>query len=115
MRWDEGRAGLLEFPAYHGVLAIKDVPGIAVDDTKAQKVGEWKDSTFSGTYIGSGYTHDMDTGKGKKTITFQPEIPASGRYEVWLAYSAGSTLAMSDLLWGQQTSGSAASKTARPP
>ena len=78
-----------------GVLALKDVPGIVVDDTKAQKVGEWKDSTFSGTYIGTGYTHDLDTGKGQKTITFQPELPASGRYEVWLAYSPGGNRAAS--------------------
>ena len=28
-----------------GVLAVKDVPGIVVDDVKAMKVGEWKDST----------------------------------------------------------------------
>jgi hypothetical protein len=77
------------------VLALKDVPGIVVDDTKALKVGEWKDSTYSGTYIGSGYTHDLDAGKGQKTITFQPELPASGRYEVWLAYSPGSNRAPS--------------------
>src|SRR5207302_5126032 len=83
-------------PADHaakGVLALKDVPGVVVDDTKAMKVGEWKDSTFSGTYIGAGYTHDLDAGKGQKTITFQPELPASGRYEVWLAYSPGTNRA----------------------
>ena len=34
--------------AAKSVLAIKDVPGIVVDDTKAMKVGEWKDSTYSG-------------------------------------------------------------------
>jgi cytochrome c553 len=81
--------------AAKGVLAVKEVPGIVVDDTKAQKVGEWKDSTYSGTYIGGGYTHDLDMGKGQKTITFQPELPASGRYEVWLAYSPGGNRAAS--------------------
>ena len=81
--------------AAKGVLAVKDVPGIVVDDAKAQKVGEWKNSTYSGTYIGSGYTHDLDMGKGQKTITFQPELPASGRYEVWLAYSPGTNRAAS--------------------
>ena len=72
-----------------GVLAVKDVPGIVIDDTKALRVGEWKDSTHNGTYIGTGYTHDLDAGKGEKTITFQPELPASGKYEVWFAYSPG--------------------------
>lgn len=73
-------------PVARGVLPIDLAPGIVVDDVDAQKVGEWKDSTFSGTYFGIGYTHDLNTGKGEKTITFQPELPASGRYEVWLAY-----------------------------
>jgi hypothetical protein len=75
--------------AAKGVLAVKDVPGIVVDDRQAMKVGEWMDSTFSGTFIGEGYTHDKDAGKGQKSITFQPELPASGKYEVWLAYSPG--------------------------
>jgi hypothetical protein len=72
-----------------GVLALKDVPGIVVDDTKAMKVGEWKDSTFNNTYIGTGYTHDLDAAKGEKSITFQPDLPTTGKYEVWLAYSPG--------------------------
>jgi hypothetical protein len=75
--------------AAKGVLAVKDVPGIVVDDAAAMKVGEWMASTFSGSYIGAGYVHDKDAGKGEKSITFQPELPASGRYEVWLAYSPG--------------------------
>ncbi len=76
-----------------GVLAVKDVPGIVVDDTKAMKVGEWMDSTHAGTYIGTGYTHDKDTGKGEKSITFDPEITVTGQYEVWLAYSPGTNRA----------------------
>ena len=35
----------------------------------------------------AGYTHDNNEGKGQKTITFAPELPASGKYEVWFAYS----------------------------
>ncbi len=75
--------------AAKGVLAVKDVPGIVVDDAKAMKVGEWMESTFSNTYIGTGYVHDKDQGKGEKSITFDPEIPTTGKYEVWLAYSGG--------------------------
>jgi hypothetical protein len=76
-----------------GVLAVKDVPGIVVDDTAAMKIGEWKESKFSGTFIGGGYVHDENTGKGDKSLTFQPELPATGRYEVWLAYSPGTSRA----------------------
>jgi hypothetical protein len=73
-----------------GVLAVKDVPGIVVDDAQAKKVGEWKDSKYSGSYIGHGYVHDANTGKGAKTLTFHPELPASGKYDVWVAYTPGS-------------------------
>jgi hypothetical protein len=72
-----------------GVLAVDAVPGIVVDDTRARKVGEWKESQWSGSYIGRGYLHDLDTGKGTKTLTFQPDLPAGGKYEVRFAYSPG--------------------------
>ena len=67
-----------------------DVPGVVVDDAQAKKVGDWKESHLqSGTYIGAGYLHDDNAGKGEKTLTFQPELPEAGPYEVWLAYSPG--------------------------
>jgi hypothetical protein len=72
-----------------GVLAVAAIPGVVVDDAAARKVGVWQHSTFTGTYIGAGYVHDQDSGKGEKTITFQPDLPATGRYEVRLAYSPG--------------------------
>lgn len=76
-----------------GVLAVKDVPGIVVDDAQAKKVGEWIHSKFNSTYIGDGYVHDKDMGKGEKTITFQPEAVPPGKYEVRLAYSPGANRA----------------------
>ena len=80
-------------PKASGVLAVKDVPGIVVDDEHAKKVGDWTHSTFSGNYIGSGYVHDGNAGKGEKTLTFQPEALPPGRYEVRLAYSPGTSRA----------------------
>ena len=71
------------------VRAAKDLPGIVVDDAQAKRVGEWKSSTYSGSYVGDGYIHDEDKGKGEKTLTFQPTIPRTGKYEVRLAYSPG--------------------------
>jgi cytochrome c553 len=76
-----------------GVLAVGDVPGIVVDESGAKKVGEWKASRFSGVFIGEGYAHDMDSGKGEKTLTFHPELPGPGRYEVLFAYSPGKSRA----------------------
>ena len=70
------------------VRLVKDLPGIVVDDAQAKKVGEWKTSTYSGSYVGDGYIHDEDKSKGEKTLTFHPMIPKTGKYEVRLAYSA---------------------------
>jgi hypothetical protein len=72
------------------VRAIAELPGIVVDDEQAKKVGEWKHSTYSGSYVGKGYIHDDDARKGEKTLTYHPDIPETGKYEVRLAYSPGS-------------------------
>jgi len=76
-----------------GAIPVKSIIGIVVDDAAAKKVGEWQLSTHSGTYIGAGYLHDQDKDKGEKTLTFQPELPANGRYEIRLAYSEGTNRA----------------------
>jgi mono/diheme cytochrome c family protein len=70
-------------------ISISDLPGIVVDDTAAQKVGVWKQSTSYAPYIGSGYLSDNNDGKGEKTVSFTPKIPKTGRYEVRLAFNAG--------------------------
>ncbi len=78
--------------AAKGVLAVADVPGVVIDDTAAKKVGTWQPSTHSGVYIGDGYVHDQDGGKGEKTLTFAADLP-TGKYEVRLAYSPGTNRA----------------------
>lgn len=75
----------------NGIIPLGSLPGIVVDDAMAKKVGMWQHSTFSGNYIGSGYVHDQNSEKGKKTLTFAPDLPANGLYEVRLAYSPGSS------------------------
>jgi cytochrome c553 len=76
-----------------GILPVKDVPGVVVDDAAAKKVGDWMHSTHSGQYIAAGYLHDMNAGKGEKTLTFQPDNLPPGKYEVRLAYSPGTSRA----------------------
>lgn len=76
-----------------GPVAVKDVPGFVIDDAKAKKVGEWKFSKLNNTFVGDGYVHDENTGKGEKTITFDPDVPMTGKYEVLLAYSPGTSRA----------------------
>ena len=70
------------------VFTLKELPGIVVDDAQAKKIGDWKESKFSGTYIGAGYIHDDNKEKGEKSLTFDPDIPQTGKYEVRFAYQA---------------------------
>jgi hypothetical protein len=69
------------------VLAARDLPGIVVDDAAARRVGAWQHSQSVRQYIGEGYLHDSDEGKGEKTLSFDPDLPESGNYEVRLAYT----------------------------
>lgn len=82
---DVGSAGLRRRKA----LTTADIPGVVVDDSEAQKVGFWKSSKLYPPFINGGYCHDFNEGKGEKTISFTPKLPAPGRYEVRLAYIAG--------------------------
>ena len=77
------------------VIAPREVAGIVVDSAQAKAVGEWKHSQFSKHYIGDGYLHDLNQGTGAKTLTFMPELPRAGRYEVRFAYTPGPTRAVS--------------------
>ena len=59
-----------------------DAPkGIQVDDIEAVKTGGWTDAS------GGGYLHDNNDGKGTKTITYTPNLPADGKYDVYLHWS----------------------------
>jgi hypothetical protein len=62
------------------------LPGIVVDETAAELVGEWQYSTHTPPYVGRGYLHDMKAGKGMKSVTFTPDLPKAGWYEVRLAH-----------------------------
>ena len=73
-------------------VAVSSLPGIVIDDADAMKVGEWTLSTSLKPFVGSGYVHDNHgdrAGKGTKTVSFTPKIPATGKYEVRIAYNAG--------------------------
>lgn len=62
------------------------LPGIVVDETAAELVGEWQYSTHTPPYVGLGYLHDRKAGKGSKSATFTPTLPQAGWYEVRLAH-----------------------------
>jgi len=64
-----------------------ELAGIVLDEAEAKVVGDWQHSVLVPSYIGKGYLHDKNEGKGEKTITFTPMLTAMGRYEVRLAYT----------------------------
>jgi len=85
----QARQSLAEMEMAAPIVAADDLPGVVVDDAGAMKVGQWQTSQYTKRYVGDGYAHDQDAQKGEKTITFTPQLPAAGRYEVRLAYTAG--------------------------
>lgn len=71
----------------------KTLPGIVLDDEKAELKGEWKRTANFRPHIGTGYLHDDQRGDGNSTATFRFKAPAAGRHEVKMAYSAHETRA----------------------
>ncbi|MBI1311121.1 DUF1553 domain-containing protein [bacterium] len=68
---------------------VSELAGIVVDDSQAELVGVWTSSTFTKRFVGDGYIHDNREDRGQKSVTFRPEIPADGDYEVRIAYASG--------------------------
>ncbi|MDQ3622317.1 MAG: DUF1553 domain-containing protein [Verrucomicrobiota bacterium] len=74
-------------------IAVKDLPGIVVDDQEAKPVGEWKGSRHVSGFIGEQYVTDTAKGTGQETLTFAPMLPKAGVHEVRLAYTPGANRA----------------------
>ena len=63
------------------------LPGLVIDDEQAIKTGNWGTSASVGGFVGIGYLHDGDEGKGRKSVRFEFTVPKTGRYEVRFAYT----------------------------
>jgi hypothetical protein len=61
---------------------LAKLPGIVVDDAQAERTGEWTQSHANSPYVGSGYLHDGDAGKGDKKVIFTANLPKAGKYEL---------------------------------
>jgi hypothetical protein len=71
-------------------LTAASLAGVLVDDEQAVLTGLWQRSESVKSYIGSGYQHDFDNGKGDKTALFQAPAGLVGEYEVRFSFTAGS-------------------------
>ena len=69
--------------------------GIIVDNSEAGATiaGEWESSASVAGYWGINYLHDLNTGKGAKSVTFTPDLPEAGAYKVYLRWTAHSNRA----------------------
>ena len=61
-------------------------PGIVLDDSSADKKGEWTKAEYSQNFLQTGYSQVESDNSGKKSITFKTTLPFKGRYVVRLAY-----------------------------
>ena len=68
-------------------LGGEKLTGIIVDDNLGKTTGTWSLSHAQSPYIGAGYSHDGNEGKGEKKMRFEVALPKPGKYEVRLAYT----------------------------
>lgn len=69
-------------------VAPATLKGIVVDDADARKTGPWTESVNPAwRRVGTGYIHDGNAHKGDISITFTPEIPKAGEYEIIVLFA----------------------------
>ncbi len=67
-------------------LAAEDLTGVVQDDTSADLYGEWSKSTHTAGYLGEGYIYSPPVAEVK--ATFSLPLPADGKYQVLISYTA---------------------------
>lgn len=75
------------------LASLPTTTGSFIDDTAAEQIGNWKRSTFTPKFLGTGYLHDEDQEKGSKSVVFKLPVKHAGNYEIQYAYSAGANRA----------------------
>ena len=73
-------------PAAGAARPVGKLEGIVVDDADAARTGDWFEAASLPFRAGHGYLHDNNQHKGACTLTFTPQIPAAGEYEVFLVW-----------------------------
>lgn len=66
---------------------------LQVDDADAVRVGQWTASTLTPGFVGAGYIHDNNEGKGVKSVEFAWTPPRTAKFEVQVTYNHGPTRA----------------------
>ncbi|MEM7146611.1 MAG: FAD-dependent oxidoreductase [Verrucomicrobiota bacterium] len=91
MRWDPGDEVFFEdtnltpmAPIEFGYTPASSLKGIVVDDSKAEMKGNWKQGQGLKGYIGRFYSYAPTKGEAEARFEFTP--PATGRYDVRVAW-----------------------------
>ncbi|MCA9221097.1 MAG: FAD-dependent oxidoreductase, partial [Planctomycetales bacterium] len=63
-------------------IRADSLPGIVLDDDKAEYRGAWTTSNRQPSPIGASYRHDDNKSRGEKIATFTATIPKAGEYEI---------------------------------
>lgn len=74
-------------------IDVKSLPGIVIDDESAERTGFDSSSAQISPFVGIGYRHDSNDGKGLQTAIFNATIPAAGNYQIGMVYSTNSNRA----------------------
>jgi hypothetical protein len=69
-------------------VRASDLPGVVVDNDRAELIGDWKPSGSSGPFVGLDYVHDDNAASAENRVLYAPEALAAGRYEIRVSYSA---------------------------
>ncbi len=74
-------------------MTKQDLGGIVVDDTEAELVGFGSEGSTAPGFVGQGYHHDGDAGKGQQRARYTPDLKEAGKYQVAVTYGAMSNRA----------------------
>jgi len=74
-----------------GTAGVQEIDNM--ETAKVTKTGVWTDSSSNSGYVGTNYTHDDNTGKGTKAISFKPTLSAVGDYLVYARWTAATNRA----------------------
>ena len=69
------------------IVRADSLPGIVLDDDKAEYQGDWTTSNRQPSLIGASYRHDDNKGRGEKNATLTATIPDAGDYEIRLLFT----------------------------
>lgn len=76
-------------PTSGKIVSASQLPGIVIDDTNAEKRGNWTNSSSIAAYLETGYLHDSHDTSMVKSVVFEPMVIPPGRYLIRVSYAPG--------------------------